>query len=33
VQRGVWWGYLRKEDHLENPGVDVRIIINWIFEK
>jgi hypothetical protein len=25
--RGFWWGNLRGRDHLEDPGVDGRIII------
>jgi len=33
VHRGFWWGNLRKGDHLEDPGVDGRIIIRWIFRK
>jgi len=28
---GFWWGYLRERDHLEDPGVDGRIIIRRIF--
>jgi hypothetical protein len=24
---GFWWGDLRKGDHLEDPGIDVRIIL------
>ena len=28
-----WWGNLRERDHLENPGVDVRIVLRWIFRK
>jgi hypothetical protein len=28
-----WWENLRKRDHLENPGVDGRIILRWIFRK
>ena len=26
-----WWGNLRELDHLENPGVDGRLILKWIF--
>jgi hypothetical protein len=29
----VWWGNLRVGDHLENPVVDRRIILKWIFER
>ena len=28
----LWWGNLRAEDRLEDPGVDGRIIFKWIFE-
>ena len=28
-----WWGNLRDEDHLEDPGVDGRIILEWMFRK
>jgi hypothetical protein len=28
---GFWWGNLRDRDHLEDPGVDGRIIFRWIF--
>jgi len=28
-----WWGNLREGDHMENPDVDGRIIIRWIFMK
>ena len=28
-----WWGNLRERDHLEDPGVDERIILRWIFRK
>ena len=28
-----WWGNLRERDHLEDPGVDWRIILRWIFRK
>ena len=30
---GFWWGNLRKRDHLGDPGIDVRIILRWIFRK
>jgi hypothetical protein len=35
-RRGVcrfWWGKLREREHLEDPGVDERIILRWIFRK
>ena len=28
---GFWWGNVRERDHMEDPGVDVRIILRWIF--
>jgi hypothetical protein len=28
-----WWENLRRIDHLEDPGVDRRIILRWIFSK
>jgi len=28
-----WWENLRERDHLEDPGVDGRIILRWIFRK
>jgi hypothetical protein len=32
--RGVfWWGNLRETDHMEDPGVDERIILRWILGK
>ena len=30
---GVWWGNLRERDHMEDSGVDGRIILRWIFRK
>ena len=29
----VWWGNLGERDHLENLGVDGRIILRWILKK
>jgi len=31
VYTGFWWGHLRDGDHLEDPGMDARIILKWIF--
>jgi len=28
---GFWWGNLREEDHLEDPGIDGSIIFKCIF--
>jgi hypothetical protein len=30
---GIWWGNLRKGDHLENPGVEERKILKRIVRK
>ena len=29
----VWWGNLRIRDHFEDPGIDGRIILRWVFRK
>jgi len=33
VYSGSWWGNLKERDHLEDSGVDVSIILRWIFRK
>jgi len=33
VYTGFWWGNQEERDHLENPGVDGRIMLRWIFRK
>ena len=30
---GFWWGNPRDGGHLEDPDVDGRIILRWIFRK
>ena len=30
---GFWWGNLRERDHMENPGVDGKIILGWMFRE
>jgi hypothetical protein len=30
VGRGFYWGNLWEIDHLEDPGIDERIILKWI---
>jgi hypothetical protein len=31
--QSIWWGNLRERDHLEDPGLDGRIIVRWTFRK
>jgi hypothetical protein len=33
VYTGFGWGNLKERDHLEDPGIDRRIISRWIFRK
>ena len=33
VYREFWWGNLNEGDYLEDPDVDGRIILRWIFSK
>ena len=33
VYTGILWGNLRERYRLEDPGVDGRIILRWIFRK
>ena len=30
---GFWWGNLMERNHFEDPGIDWRIILRWIFRK
>jgi len=30
---GFCWGNLRERDHLEDPGIDGRIMLRWVFRK
>jgi hypothetical protein len=30
---GFWWGILWGRQNLEEPGVDGRILLRWVFKK
>jgi len=30
---GSWWENVRERDHLEDPGVEGRVILRWLFRK
>jgi hypothetical protein len=32
MHTGFWWEDLREGNHLEDPGVDGRIILKWIYK-
>ena len=33
MHTGFWWGELLEGGHLEDPGIDGRIILLWVFRK
>ena len=33
VHTGFWWGDIKDRGHLEDEGVDRKVILKWIFKK
>jgi len=33
VYTGFWWGNVKERYHLEDPNVDGRMILRWIYRK
>jgi hypothetical protein len=33
VNTGFWWGNSSERNHFDDPGIDGRIILRWIFRK
>jgi hypothetical protein len=33
VYTGLYWGNRKERDHLDDTGIDGRIILDWIFRK
>ena len=33
MHTGFWWGNLSKRDHMEDPGIDERMILKWTLRK
>jgi hypothetical protein len=33
MHTGFWWGHLSEREHLEDPDIDWRTILKWVFRK